>query len=119
MFQVRSCTQALTEFQQLMHQIKDHLEGYGCEWDYIMMVYAYPQCVQVGVPFHCKNPSLKCMSRNTWKNIADSAHLLFLLEDHREYYKNSLEISQKWDQLIELHKKIFNPMISKRIEGIL
>lgn len=118
MFQVRSCTQALPEFQQLMYRIKDHLTGYGCEWDYIMMVYAHPQCVQVGIPFHyCKNPSLLCNNRFQLEKSSKPSHLLFQLEERCEYYKNSLEISQKWDQILKLHQKIFNPSISKRIEG--
>lgn len=117
MFQVRSCKQALPEFQQFMHLLKTHLTGYGCEWDYIMMVYATPQCVQVGVPFHCKNPSLYCEKRPQWEKLSKPSYLLSQLEEHGEYYKNSLELSQKWDQILKMHQKIFNHVIDKEIEG--
>lgn len=117
MFQVRSCTQALPEFRQFMHLLKNQLTGYGCEWDYIMMVYANPQCVQVGVPFHCKNPFLNCEKRSQWIKLSNPSHLLSQLEEHGDSYQNSLELSQKWDQILKIHQKIFNPIVYKEIEG--
>lgn len=57
MFHVRACTCAYWEFRNLMQDIKNQLEKYGPEWEFIAKEYFVPKCVASG---YCDETTRHC-----------------------------------------------------------